>query len=537
MLACRAMRPEVPPTADGDLDRTPLAHLLVYFIDQRLTGALFLTEPTGLVHVVRFARGVPVKVRPGDDHARLGELLVQEGLLSAADLEAALAAKGLLGDVLVLAGRIDPVRLEAVLERQFTMRMKRLFALPPATQFAYYDGSSALVDWGGDAATIDPLALIWSGLREHGQCSSRLGETMDRIADVPLLVHARATLDRFAFDEQERAAVDVIAAKPVCFGEVTGWDLVTPAVLANLVYTLAITRQLDLGTGAQPAGCEQGRAEVQTPTGLSLGRLQLRAAVHRFGAAAPDPPGDGERAPVVASSRRRRTPRSGSWPDTGDPPPSSHRRDLNDEVEGMVAPPSSGHRVSAAPSAMQSQAEPAPAAGGEARSGVQPTIASGHPPAHREPDAPTGVAEVAPPEAAAAAGATAPELFEQAVILLGERDFAGAARSCNAATAIEPRHPDYLALAIWIRSLQPGGDLKALLVELDELLQRHSAHVPARYYRAMLRRKLSDDAGAIRDLERVLELAPNHGDAARELRGLQSKQAPQGGLLSRIFKR
>ncbi|MEJ7729200.1 MAG: hypothetical protein WKG00_08290 [Polyangiaceae bacterium] len=74
-------------------------------------------------------------------------------------------------------------------------------------------------------------------------------------------------------------------------------------------------------------------------------------------------------------------------------------------------------------------------------------------------------------------------------------------------------------------------------MELDELLQRHAAHVPARYYRAMLRRKLSDDAGAIRDLGRVLELAPHHGDAARELRGLEAKQPPAPGLLARIFKR
>ncbi|MEJ7729201.1 MAG: hypothetical protein WKG00_08295 [Polyangiaceae bacterium] len=361
------MRPEVPPTAEGDLAKTPFVHLLVYAIDQRLTGALFLTEPDGLVHVVRFARGFPVKVRPGDDHVRLGQLLIEEGVLSAPDLDAALAAKGLLGDVLMLAGRIDPTRLDCALERQFCTRMKRFFALPPATQFAYYDGSSALVDWGGEASTIEPLTLIWSGLREHGERSSRMAGMLERLADVPLVLHPKATLDRFSFDEQERAAVDVIAAKPVCLGEVSGWDLVTPAVLNSLVYALTITRQLDLGTGA-PVGCDAAaRSEVSTPTGLSLGRLQLRAAVHRLGAAAPDPAGDGERAPVMALSRRRRTPRPGSWPDTGEPPPSSHRRDV--EMEGALAPPSSGMQpVSAAPAPVAAGAVAAPAGVPAARS-------------------------------------------------------------------------------------------------------------------------------------------------------------------------
>jgi hypothetical protein len=515
------MRPELPPTAEGDLDRTPWSHVLVYAVDQRLTGALFLTEPDGVVHVVRFARGVPVKVRPGDGHARLGALLIEEGVIDAADLDAALAAKGLLGEVLVLAGRIDPARLDRVLERQFATRMKRFFALPPATQFAYYDGSSALVDWGGEASALDPLAIVWSGLREHGERSTRLAETLERLADVPLVIHPQAQLDRFGFDEPERAAVDVIAAKPVCLSEVSGWDLVTPPVLSSLVYALTITRQLDLGTGA-PVGCDAAmRTEVSTPTGLSLGRLQLRpAVVHRLGAAAPDPPGDGERAPVMASSRRRRTPRTGSWPDTGEPPPSSHRRDIDAELESGPVPPSSGRQpVSVAPAARDPFVE-VPAAPFTARS-------------HGASISAAPAAELVAPEDPG----NAPELFEQAVILVGERDFAGAARACTSAIGLEPRHPDYLALSVWIRSLQPGGDLKALAVELDELLQRHAGHVPARYYRAMLRRKLSDDAGAIRDLGRVLELAPHHGDAARELRGLEAKHAPAPGLLARIFKR
>src|SRR3954465_14033538 len=113
------MGSDTPATAGGGLGRAPFAPLLVYAVDRRLTGALFLREPPSagappVEHVVRFARGTPVKVRPGDGFARLGELLVEAGALSPETLVEALATKGLLGDVLLLAGCVERDRLEAM---------------------------------------------------------------------------------------------------------------------------------------------------------------------------------------------------------------------------------------------------------------------------------------------------------------------------------------------------------------------------------------------------------------------------------------
>src|SRR6185503_20034035 len=111
------MTREEGEAVEGDLGRTPFAHLLVYALDRRLTGALFLRLPGDgaaepIVHVVRFARGAPVKVRPGDGYAKLGELLVEAGAVSERTVTAALATKGLLGDVLLLAGCLDRDTLE-----------------------------------------------------------------------------------------------------------------------------------------------------------------------------------------------------------------------------------------------------------------------------------------------------------------------------------------------------------------------------------------------------------------------------------------
>jgi hypothetical protein len=114
------MLPQTPPMAEGDLAQTPFAHLAVYLLDRRLTGELFVVEPeTEVTHALRFERGMPVKVRMGDGYARLGELLVEEELVTADVVEGAVLTGGLLGDVLVLSGKVESAQLEEVLDRQY----------------------------------------------------------------------------------------------------------------------------------------------------------------------------------------------------------------------------------------------------------------------------------------------------------------------------------------------------------------------------------------------------------------------------------
>jgi hypothetical protein len=211
---------EASATAEGDLARTPLAHLLVYALDRRLTGALSLAPPEEPEHVVRLVRGVPVKVKPGDGFSPLGEMLIEAGAIDAKTLEAALATKGLLGDVLLLAGRVERDTLEKVAEEQFKKRMMRLFALPPATVYRYYDGHEALAEYGGDPASVDPLAILWTGIRAHGEVSVMMDATLARLGEVPLRISPVATVSRFGLDAEdtqifERLSQEAPAAAPV----------------------------------------------------------------------------------------------------------------------------------------------------------------------------------------------------------------------------------------------------------------------------------------------------------------------------------
>ena len=53
------------PMAEGSFTRTPLVHLLVYILDQRLTGTATFYPPDGLSHDVYFEEGVASKIRTG----------------------------------------------------------------------------------------------------------------------------------------------------------------------------------------------------------------------------------------------------------------------------------------------------------------------------------------------------------------------------------------------------------------------------------------------------------------------------------------
>ena len=544
-------------TAEGDLERTPFAHLLVYVLDKKLTGALILAPPEGPEHVVRLVRGVPVKVRPGDRHALLGEMLVEAGLIDDKTLEGALATPGLLGDILLLSGRIERDALEQVAEAQFVRRMVRLFSLPPATVYRYYDERDDLADYGGDPSCVDPLALMWAGIRAHGDASTMIEGTLARLGDADIKLHPAATVSRFGLDDEEDQLFAVLRDCPLSLAELT--EASSPDVARRFVYALAITRQLSAGgtgplpLGADPGPVSSGRTGTLTPaSGSQLARMNLRSTVHRQGAAAPDLPGDGERSFI---SRRLRD-RTGA---ESDEPPSSRQRDdperprasTDDRGEGSptpTEPPISSVKPleTTAPSMVDSGVialpkEPPPPAPQAADEAPPPFAAPSEEPAAAK-DAETTPAEAKPVETTEPdpyAGLSAKELFELATVRLNERDVPGATAACEAGRKAAPNDPDLAALDVWMRAKGRGADVKALSIELDELLGAHEGHVAGRFYRAMLRKRLGREDGCASDLRQVLALDPAHAGATRELAALEAKQEPEErqGLLGRLFRR
>jgi hypothetical protein len=292
---------------EGELSSTPFAHILVYAFDRRLAGTLYLEEPSGTPHVVSFARGAPVKVRAGDGYALLGELLIKAGAITEQALAGALSMPALLGDALVIGGFVDRDTLEQTAEAQFRMRMVRLFGLPAETRYRYIDRVDELSEWGGAPAAVDPLELLWAGLREHAAASTALETTLGRLHGSPLRLHASAALERFGFEARELEVAISLRERARSIEELAALGAVSAETVRRMVYALAITRHIDIGGGATPAGVwpEPEVPPSSTRAGNhAVGRMRLRSIPHRDGAAAPDMPGPGEPSSIGVRSRK-----------------------------------------------------------------------------------------------------------------------------------------------------------------------------------------------------------------------------------------
>ncbi len=323
------MSPDDPATAEGDLHRTPLPHLLVYMADRRLTGALFLKEPSGVEHLVRFEWGAPARVVPGDAYALFGQLLVEAGIVTEEVVQEALATKGLLGDVLILTGHADSIELERTAVEQLTRRVVHLFGLPPATSYRYFDGHPALANTTGPPCRSDPLALLLAGLREHPRAGLSLARLMEKLGEARLRLHADAVLERFCLTDEEASVATALLVDKPTFVDLVASGVAPPDVVCRIVYVMLITRQIDLGQKLPPLGADD------TPPPVAVGRVMLMPAVHRLGAAAPDPAGDGERAAVLPRTLRRRKAAGGvvSSPESDEDPISDVTEPTSDVVE------------------------------------------------------------------------------------------------------------------------------------------------------------------------------------------------------------
>jgi hypothetical protein len=255
-----------------------------------------------------------------------------------------------------------------------------------------------------------------------------------------------------------------------------------------------------------------------------------------MGAAAPDAPGDGERGatsskPTTGPRRPITTPLSTAK--LKDEPPPTTRQDeprptatpkkvtTDDRATlksaGIMTP--RDRQQLSAPAALDPDTAPT-------------TLKTDQIPAFTDP--PPTMAD--PPSALR--GLPASALFELAGARLLERDVEGAREACDWARRADPDNQDLAALAIWLRAQIAGADLKLLTIELDELLAAAPDHRNARFYRGMLRKRLGDNTGAIRDLRRLLERTPPDAEAAKALEALEgSAEKPRSSLLGWLLKR
>ncbi|MGC4090767.1 MAG: hypothetical protein QM756_23420 [Polyangiaceae bacterium] len=105
-----------------------MLNLLIYALDNRLTGTLVLEEPTtAQKHAVRFVDGTPSKVKTALPVQYLGHALVELGSISEAlraETQAEAEASGELhGEVLMRAGLVDEAGLRTGLREQLAKQV------------------------------------------------------------------------------------------------------------------------------------------------------------------------------------------------------------------------------------------------------------------------------------------------------------------------------------------------------------------------------------------------------------------------------
>ncbi|MBM4375257.1 MAG: hypothetical protein FJ095_09245, partial [Deltaproteobacteria bacterium] len=245
------------PTAEGLLRKTPLTNLLVYLLDQQLSGTVVLTSAAmDAIHAFTVEEGRPVNVRTFGDVAPLDKVLLTLGVIEADGLLASHAAISRSGELhgayLIRTGMVDEGMIEIALKMQAQQKLEHLLALPEDTTYMFFKDHDLLAGYGGrEPIGVDPLALITIGVR-HRKRDPLIDQTLARLGQLALTIHPLAAIGRLGFDHREAAVVDALLEEPRSLQALAAAGVTTVEVLKRAVYVLTITRSLQLGTNAKP---------------------------------------------------------------------------------------------------------------------------------------------------------------------------------------------------------------------------------------------------------------------------------------------
>ena len=312
------------PAAQGTFERTPLLHLLVYALDQRLTGTTVFLTHDGNIALIYFEGGAPAKVRTSELVSPLGQVLIELGALDSATteqtLKAAMSSRRLHGELLTSHGLVRGDMLVAALRWQVVRKIEHLLTLPKSTRYAYFPGQNLLDGYGGaDLVPVEPLALVMSGCRRAGITELALA-TLEDLEDAPLGIHPAAELERLGCEPHERAIIDLIRERGLSFPALVASALAPAPSVKVAVYALVILRVIYIDTDAKPpVGCanaphaplepprDRAPSNVTTPT---RGAVPQRTAKPPHGQPAPAAPTPSapQATPLTAASAPGRGP-------------------------------------------------------------------------------------------------------------------------------------------------------------------------------------------------------------------------------------
>lgn len=598
MVDSAANRPA--PAATGTLAKTPLANLLLYMHDKKLSGTLELLAADKRSVTVVFVAGQPAKVRTGEPVAYLGRVLHELGFLTEEQLTQSLAdlakqkAVGprLHGQLLVGKGLLDEEKITRGLHEQVARKLRHAAGLPPDTGYAYFDGYQALASWGGPVGTgIDPYGILWSMLREHPP-GDQVEVALQKLGSSTLRVRGQ-DLPRLGLSGEELKVVELMREHPLSVAEVMRAGQLNDRTARLLAYMLLATKQVDVlpaerrtsnppppGKLARPPTPPVGfRPSVPaaamkpaTPMATMRPSTPQAAAVARSSnptqaaERTSSPPGAG-RASIAPVPPGLSPELSERWREIAERAATIDRADYFSMLD--IARDATTQDVEAAYFALAKVWHPdrLPNEFGPVRdacsrvfgrmSEARTTLAD---PKQRErymklladgsgsPEAQETVARVVDASTA----------FQKAEVCFKRNDLVQAEEFCRKAMELDDSQADYPALLAWLLALKPdsqGGDATMTSIRmLDKAIKMNERCEKGYFYRGMLYKRLGKGDLATRDFKQASELNPRNIDAVREvrlhtMRGGSSERErdssppppktadKSGGLFGRLFKK
>jgi len=241
------------PSVMGTLAQRPLAHLIVYARNRRLSGTLELHAPDGRAGSMTLWRGRLTGARTTPPIAYLGPLAYELGKIDTETLDATLLElakkERLHGEILVARGSMTALERDELLWEQVCRRVHHLFQLPHEATFAFYDARASIEE---PLIQVDPIAPAWRGIRDFPPQESVL-EVLTRFASAPLRLVNETPLSRSGFAPEELALCEALNRKALTISQLRTIATIPAIRVELLVYLLLIAKCIEPGTISSPA--------------------------------------------------------------------------------------------------------------------------------------------------------------------------------------------------------------------------------------------------------------------------------------------
>ena len=192
------------PSIAGTLATRSLAELLVHVRTRRLTGRLMLRAPDGRGGAIDLWRAQIVRVRTNPPAGEQREVGLTEQAYAMLDV---------------------------------------IFAMPPASGFAFYDEKPSATE---PPFTLDPIAPVWRALRDSPP-SDALRTALEPLATMALHIVNEAPIARVAFSPDEKKLCQALVDRPMTLAEMRGSFAAVPFErIERLAYLLVLTGSAEL---------------------------------------------------------------------------------------------------------------------------------------------------------------------------------------------------------------------------------------------------------------------------------------------------